>query len=261
MLISKSNFPSLFSFNCRQSCLHPVAESLQSLHPGLVTQSLGHLTKIFPLKPLGSSARVSILKTALAHYGAPLIPVLGSGSTEEIPVLGAGSLGDAEAEGDVSLALEGFEPGDLWGLSKRLAVQAARRRGIHFSVPATSARTGSEASPQRDPVERHGGLHTTHAEVLATCKEIAAQQSTSSSAPSMVRWGDIGGLEAAKAAITDVFQLPVVFRRLFKLSPIRMPRAILLYGPPGCGKTILAEAAANECGLAFISVRGERCPD
>jgi peroxin-1 len=35
-----------------------------------------------------------------------------------------------------------------------------------------------------------------------------------------------------------------------------MPRAILLYGPPGCGKTILAQAAASECGLAFISIRG-----
>jgi SpoVK/Ycf46/Vps4 family AAA+-type ATPase len=72
-----------------------------------------------------------------------------------------------------------------------------------------------------------------------------------------VNWMDISGLHKAKQAIIDVIQLPVIYRKLFQLSPIRMPRAILLYGPPGCGKTILAQAAASECGLAFISIRGK----
>lgn len=100
-------------------------------------------------------------------------------------------------------------------------------------------------------------LYCTPNEVLALAKTCSPSSSSSSSTSSAsIRWCDIGGLHSAKQTITDVFLLPVIFRRMFQLSPIRMPRAVLLYGPPGCGKTVLAQAAATECGLAFISIRG-----
>jgi peroxin-1 len=83
---------------------------------------------------------------------------------------------------------------------------------------------------------------------------VISTQSTAISSP--VLWKDVGGYNETRTAIVDVFQRPVIFRRLFQKSPIRMPRALLLYGPPGCGKTLLAQAAGNECGLAFLSVRG-----
>ena len=99
-------------------------------------------------------------------------------------------------------------------------------------------------------------LYCTPNEVLASAKTCSPSSSSSSSSSASIRWCDIGGLHSAKQTITDVFLLPVIFRRMFQLSPIRMPRAVLLYGPPGCGKTVLAQAAATECGLAFISIRG-----
>ena len=67
---------------------------------------------------------------------------------------------------------------------------------------------------------------------------------------------DVGGLPSAKQAIRDILELPVKFARLYESAPIRLPTGILIYGPPGCGKTLLASAAAGECGLNFISVKG-----
>ena len=70
-------------------------------------------------------------------------------------------------------------------------------------------------------------------------------------------WVGVWGLARAKEQIRDVIHLPIIFHRLFCQSPTQLPRALLLYGPPGCGKTWLANAAGammNE--LHFVSVRG-----
>jgi peroxin-1 len=76
-----------------------------------------------------------------------------------------------------------------------------------------------------------------------------------------VAWGDIGGLHDVKAEVCDIMQTPVRFRRLFEKTPMRLPTGVLLYGPPGCGKTLLAGAVAKECGLNFISVKGPELLD
>ncbi|CAN0364833.1 unnamed protein product, partial [Laminaria digitata] len=55
--------------------------------------------------------------------------------------------------------------------------------------------------------------------------------------------------------------LPVKYGRLFEATPTRLPTGALLYGPPGCGKTLLAGAVAAECGLNFISVKGPEVLD
>jgi transitional endoplasmic reticulum ATPase len=197
------------------------------------------------MKPLDSSARLSILKRALLYYGCPLEVSEGVSTSFKNEVERSLSQEDFSA---VAAATEGLQPGDIWKLCKRLSLYAARREG------------GAEDLKRWSQRKSRSALYSTAEEVVSMAKEhppsSSSSSSSSSATSSTVSWQHIGGLDAAKAAITDIFQLPVIFRRLFQLSPIRMPRAMLLYGPPGCGKTILAQAAANECGLAFISVRG-----
>ena len=59
----------------------------------------------------------------------------------------------------------------------------------------------------------------------------------------------LGGLDAVKQLIRDTFEVPQKFAFLFKNLPIKMSSGVLLYGPPGCGKTFIAAATANELGM------------
>ncbi len=71
-----------------------------------------------------------------------------------------------------------------------------------------------------------------------------------------VKWDDIGGLEEVKQSLKEAIEWPLEHPQSFKRLGIRPPTGILLYGPPGCGKTLLAKAVANESGANFISVKG-----
>ncbi|HLD80903.1 MAG TPA: CDC48 family AAA ATPase, partial [archaeon] len=71
-----------------------------------------------------------------------------------------------------------------------------------------------------------------------------------------VGWEDIGGLEDVKNEIREVVEWPLRNPEAFKRLGIKPPRGILLYGPPGCGKTLIAKALATESEANFISVKG-----
>jgi len=71
-----------------------------------------------------------------------------------------------------------------------------------------------------------------------------------------VRWQDVGGLEGVKAHLIEAVQWPLKYPHLFEEAGIRPTKGILISGPPGCGKTLLAKAIANESGVNFISVKG-----
>jgi transitional endoplasmic reticulum ATPase len=71
-----------------------------------------------------------------------------------------------------------------------------------------------------------------------------------------IHWNDIGGLEDVKKQLREMVELPMKNPELFEKMGITPPKGILLYGPPGCGKTLLAKAVATESGANFISVRG-----
>ncbi len=60
-----------------------------------------------------------------------------------------------------------------------------------------------------------------------------------------ISYADIGGLDAQIEAITDAVELPYMYRELFSDYRLPAPKGILLYGPPGCGKTLIAKAVAN----------------
>ena len=71
-----------------------------------------------------------------------------------------------------------------------------------------------------------------------------------------VWWKDVGGLDYAKKTLEDNMITSVNDPSKFTKMGIKPPKGVLLYGPPGCGKTILARALAAECGANMILVRG-----
>ena len=70
------------------------------------------------------------------------------------------------------------------------------------------------------------------------------------------KWADIGGLEDTKRELQEMVRYPIEHRHLFERFGMQASRGVLFYGPPGCGKTLMAKAIANECGANFISVKG-----
>lgn len=71
-----------------------------------------------------------------------------------------------------------------------------------------------------------------------------------------VNWDDIGGLDSVKLELQELVQYPVEHPEKFLKFGMQPSRGVLFYGPPGCGKTLLAKAIANECQANFISVKG-----
>lgn len=71
-----------------------------------------------------------------------------------------------------------------------------------------------------------------------------------------VTWNDIGGLEDVKRELRELVQYPIEHPEKFEKFGMSPSRGVLFYGPPGCGKTMLAKAVANECQANFISVKG-----
>lgn len=71
-----------------------------------------------------------------------------------------------------------------------------------------------------------------------------------------VHWEDVGGLSAVKARLVEAVEWPLKYPHLFQKAGVKPPKGILLNGPPGCGKTLIAKAVANESKVNFISIKG-----
>ena len=80
------------------------------------------------------------------------------------------------------------------------------------------------------------------------CEAMDRQRRTRGHIPS-VHWEDIGGLSHVRKAIVEALELPLQY-------PLLDASGILLFGPPGTGKTMVAKAVATECGLPFLSIKG-----
>jgi len=71
-----------------------------------------------------------------------------------------------------------------------------------------------------------------------------------------VGWNDVGGLSDVKQVLKESVELPLKHPELYEKYGVKPPKGILLYGPPGCGKTLLAKAIAKESSVNFIAIRG-----
>ncbi|KAM6440253.1 ATPase family gene 2 protein homolog A isoform 2-T2 [Liasis olivaceus] len=71
-----------------------------------------------------------------------------------------------------------------------------------------------------------------------------------------ISWSDIGGLEDVKLKLKQAVEWPLKHPESFIRMGIQPPKGVLLYGPPGCSKTMIAKALAHESGLNFLAVKG-----
>jgi transitional endoplasmic reticulum ATPase len=69
-------------------------------------------------------------------------------------------------------------------------------------------------------------------------------------------WDDVGGLEEVKTLLQEAIEWPQKYQELLEAADVKPPKGILLVGPPGCGKTLLAQAASSMSEMNFISVKG-----
>ena len=71
-----------------------------------------------------------------------------------------------------------------------------------------------------------------------------------------VRYADIGGQAVTIQKLRECVEWPLLHPEAFERLGVRPPRGVLLYGPPGCSKTLLVRACATESGINFVAVKG-----
>jgi transitional endoplasmic reticulum ATPase len=100
-------------------------------------------------------------------------------------------------------------------------------------------------------------LVVTHDDFQSAMKEIqpSAIREVFTEIPN-IRWTDVGGLDNQVRELKEAIEWPLKFKESFSRLGISPPRGILLFGPPGCGKTLLAKAVATESEVNFISIKG-----
>ena len=71
-----------------------------------------------------------------------------------------------------------------------------------------------------------------------------------------VYWSDIGGQHELKRKMKEMIELPLQYANTFQQLGVKCPKGVLMYGPPGCSKTLTAKALATESGINFLAVKG-----
>lgn len=158
---------------------------------------------------------------------------------------------EAALANDVDLAriaqlTPGFVGADLEALCREAAMIALRRVLPHIDY-------------QRGyiPYETLVNLNITMADFQAALREV--EPSTTREVyveVSDTSWDDIGGLEDIKSLLTEGVEWPLRFPEIYANAKVEPPRGVLMSGPPGSGKTLIARAIANQCEASFISIKG-----
>ncbi len=140
----------------------------------------------------------------------------------------------------------GFVGADLEALCREAAMIALRR-----VLPYIDYQRGYI------PYETLVNLNITMADFQAALREV--EPSTTREVyveVSETSWDDIGGLSKSKATLTEAVEWPLRYPEVYSNAKVEPPRGVLLSGPPGSGKTLIARALANQCEASFISIKG-----
>ncbi len=147
---------------------------------------------------------------------------------------------------DLASKLHGFVGADLEALAKESAMKALRRYSdeIDWEEETIPAEVLERLEVNKD--DFFDAMKDVHPSAL---REVAIEVPN-------IKWSDIGGLEKLKEELKQAVEWPLRNPESFQKMGIRPPRGILLYGPPGCGKTAIAKAIATESEANFISIKG-----
>ena len=147
----------------------------------------------------------------------------------------------------------GFVGADLESLAKESAMKALRR----YLNPEDPKAPKINLEDETIPTEVLETLEVKKEDFLEALKDVhpSALREVSIETPN-VKWSDVGGLESVKKELKQAVEWPLKHPEAFQKMGVRPPRGLLLYGPPGCGKTALAKAIATESEANFISIKG-----
>ncbi len=141
---------------------------------------------------------------------------------------------------DLAGETDGYMPGDL-------VLLVARARSEALIRDVSQAPKASDVHAVQ--LKREDFTSALKGFTPASLRNVTLQTSTTT-------FASIGGLHATRKILLETLQYPTTYAPIFAQCPLRLRSGLLLYGYPGCGKTLLASAVAGECGLNFISVKG-----
>ncbi len=143
----------------------------------------------------------------------------------------------------------GYTGADIAALCREAAMKALRRAIRSGLIDLNNPATINEETLAKIQVTMNDFLEAMKEIIPSALREIHVEVPK-------IKWGDIGGLEQVKQELREAVEWPLKYPDKFRKFGIRPPKGILLFGPPGCGKTLLAKAVATESGANFIAVRG-----
>lgn len=147
---------------------------------------------------------------------------------------------------DLASELHGYTGADIKSLCREAAMKAIRRYLPEIDLETEKIPSEVLQSMQVKLIDFYDAMH----EVVPTAmREFYVERPK-------VWWKDVGGLAEIKRALEDNLILAISDPSKFHKMGIKPPRGALIYGPPGCGKTLVARAVATESGANMILVRG-----
>ena len=148
---------------------------------------------------------------------------------------------------EIASITHGFVGADIESLAKEAAMSVLRKLLPKMNLDAE----------EQIPQEMLAKLIVKHADFMDALKNVrpSAMREVLVETPN-INWSDVGGLDIVKRELKEVVEWPLKYPETFKRMGIRPSRGVLLYGPPGSGKTLLAKAVAKESEANFIQVKG-----